>query len=85
MTRRYYRIRPLEAVEPRLVEGVPFVLSAYEHDGERFRVAATVATALPALSVSLLLALFVPSGNDGLSRTGAGQLGNGAFAAKPAQ
>jgi acetyl/propionyl-CoA carboxylase alpha subunit/acetyl-CoA carboxylase carboxyltransferase component len=43
MTRRYYRIRPLEAVEQRLVEGVPFVLSAYEHDGERFRVAATVA------------------------------------------
>ena len=43
MTRRYYRIRSLEAVEQRLVEGVPFVLSAYEHEGERFRVAATVA------------------------------------------
>jgi acetyl/propionyl-CoA carboxylase alpha subunit/acetyl-CoA carboxylase carboxyltransferase component len=43
MTRRYYRIRELEDVEERLIEGVPFVLTAYEHKGERFRVAATVA------------------------------------------
>ena len=43
MTRRYYRIRPLEAVEQRLVDGVPFVLSAYEHEGERYHVAATLA------------------------------------------
>ncbi len=43
MTRRYYRIRELEEVEERLVHGVPFVLSAYEHGGERYRVAATVA------------------------------------------
>ena len=43
MTRRYYRIRELEEVEERLVHGVPFVLGAYEHGGERYRVAATVA------------------------------------------
>ena len=28
MTWRYYRIRPLERVEQRLIEGVPFVLAA---------------------------------------------------------
>jgi acetyl-CoA carboxylase carboxyltransferase component/biotin carboxyl carrier protein len=43
MTRRYYRIRDLEGVEQRLVEGVPFVLTSYEHDGVRHHVAATVA------------------------------------------
>ena len=42
MTRRYYRIRPLEHVEQRLVEGVPFVLAAYEHLGVRHHVAATL-------------------------------------------
>ena len=42
MTRRYYRIRELEQVEQRLVEGVPFVLTAYEHDGVRRHVAATL-------------------------------------------
>ncbi len=43
MTRRYYRIRDLDTVEQRLIEGVPFVLTSYEHDGVRRRVAATVA------------------------------------------
>src|SRR4051812_14231935 len=43
MTRRYYRIRDLEGVEQRLIEGVPFVLSGYVHDGVRHHVAATVA------------------------------------------
>ena len=43
MTRRYYRIRSLEAVEQRLIEGIPFVLTGYEHDGVRHHVAATVA------------------------------------------
>ncbi len=43
MTRRYYRIRDLEDVEERLIDGVPFVLAAYEHGGTRYRVAATVA------------------------------------------
>ena len=33
MTRRYYRIRELEAVEQRMIEGVPFVLTGYEHNG----------------------------------------------------
>ena len=42
MTRRYYRIRPLERVEQRLVDGVPFVLADYEHDGVRHHVAATL-------------------------------------------
>jgi acetyl/propionyl-CoA carboxylase alpha subunit/acetyl-CoA carboxylase carboxyltransferase component len=42
MTRRYYRVRPLEAVEQRLIEGVPFVLAAYEHLGVRHHVAATL-------------------------------------------
>ncbi|HYM57944.1 MAG TPA: biotin carboxylase N-terminal domain-containing protein [Solirubrobacteraceae bacterium] len=42
MTRRYYRIRPLEGVEQRLVEGVPFVLASYEHRGTRRHVAATL-------------------------------------------
>ena len=42
MTRRYYRIRPLESAEQRLVEGVPFVLAAYTHRGVRHHVAATL-------------------------------------------
>jgi acetyl/propionyl-CoA carboxylase alpha subunit/acetyl-CoA carboxylase carboxyltransferase component len=42
MTRRYYRIRALEGVEQRLVDGVPFVLAGYEHDGVRHHVAATL-------------------------------------------
>src|SRR5215207_7938488 len=42
MTRRYYRIRSLERVEQRLVEGFPFVLADYEHRGVRFHVAATL-------------------------------------------
>ena len=42
MTRRYYRIRRLEAVEQRLVEGVPFVHATYVHDGARHHVAATL-------------------------------------------
>jgi len=42
MTRRYYRIRTLEAVEQRLVDGVPFVLARYEPDGVRYHVAATL-------------------------------------------
>ncbi len=42
MTRRYYRIRTLERVEQRLVEGVPFVLADYEHRGARHHVAATL-------------------------------------------
>ena len=56
MTRRYYRVRPLETVEQRLVEGVPFVLAAYEHLGIRHHVAATLgepddlATALRAIA-----------------------------------
>jgi acetyl/propionyl-CoA carboxylase alpha subunit/acetyl-CoA carboxylase carboxyltransferase component len=42
MTRRYYRIRTLERVEQRLVDGVPFVLADYEHRGLRHHVAATL-------------------------------------------
>jgi acetyl/propionyl-CoA carboxylase alpha subunit/acetyl-CoA carboxylase carboxyltransferase component len=42
MTRRYYRIRTLEGVEQRMVEGVPFVLAGYEHEGVRHHVAATL-------------------------------------------
>jgi acetyl/propionyl-CoA carboxylase alpha subunit/acetyl-CoA carboxylase carboxyltransferase component len=42
MTRRYYRIRSLERVEQRLVDGVPFVLADYEHRGVRHHVAATL-------------------------------------------
>ncbi len=42
MTRRYYRIRELEHVEQRLVDGVPFVLAHYEHEGVRHHVAATL-------------------------------------------
>ena len=42
MTRRYYRIRPLERLEQRLIEGVPFVLAEYEHRGVRHHVAATL-------------------------------------------
>ena len=43
MTRRYYRIRRIDSVEQRLVEGVPFVLTGYVHEGVRHHVAATVA------------------------------------------
>ena len=42
MTRRYYRIRPLEGTRERLLDGVPFVLSSYERDGRRHHVAATL-------------------------------------------
>ena len=42
MTRRYYRIRTLETVEQRMVEGVPFVLASYRHRGLRHHVAATL-------------------------------------------
>ena len=43
MTRRYYRIRKLESVEQRLIDGIPFVLSQYVRDGVRHHVAASVA------------------------------------------
>ena len=42
MTRRYYRIRPLEGTRQTLVGGVPFALAAYERDGRRHHVAATL-------------------------------------------
>ena len=42
MTRRYYRIRPLEHLEQRLVDGVRFVFADYEHRGVRHHVAATL-------------------------------------------
>jgi acetyl/propionyl-CoA carboxylase alpha subunit/acetyl-CoA carboxylase carboxyltransferase component len=42
MTRRYYRIRRLDSVEQRLLDGVPFVHASYEHDGVRHNVAATL-------------------------------------------
>ena len=42
MTRRYYRIRELESVEQRLLEGVPFVVATYWHLGVRHHVAATL-------------------------------------------
>jgi acetyl/propionyl-CoA carboxylase alpha subunit/acetyl-CoA carboxylase carboxyltransferase component len=58
MTRRYYRIRQLETVEQRLLDGVPFVYAAYVHDGVRHHVATTLgdredlATALRALGAA---------------------------------
>jgi acetyl/propionyl-CoA carboxylase alpha subunit/acetyl-CoA carboxylase carboxyltransferase component len=42
MTRRYYRIRQLETVEQRLLDGVPFVYATYMHEGVRHHVAATL-------------------------------------------
>ena len=42
MTRRYYRIRPLEGTREQLLDGVPFVLSTYEREGRRHHVAATL-------------------------------------------
>ena len=42
MTRRYYRIRELETVEQRLLDGVPFVYATYVHEGVRHHVAATL-------------------------------------------
>jgi acetyl/propionyl-CoA carboxylase alpha subunit/acetyl-CoA carboxylase carboxyltransferase component len=42
MTRRYYRVRGLEGVEQRIVDGVPFVLATYQHRGVRYHVAATL-------------------------------------------
>ena len=43
LTRRYYRIRALEGLERREVDGVPFLLASYEHDGRRHHVAAAFA------------------------------------------
>jgi acetyl/propionyl-CoA carboxylase alpha subunit/acetyl-CoA carboxylase carboxyltransferase component len=65
MTRRYYRIRPLDKVEQRLVAGVPFVLAGYERDDVRYHVAATLgdADALPrALRAASEHALSLPAG-----------------------
>ena len=42
MTRRYYRIRPLEGTRQQLIGGVPFVVAAYEHEGRRHHVTATL-------------------------------------------
>ena len=43
LTRRYYRIRTLEGLERREVDGVPFLLTSYVHDGTRHHVAAAFA------------------------------------------
>ena len=43
LTRRYYRIRALEGLERRVVDGVAFLLTSYEHEGRRHHVAATFA------------------------------------------
>ena len=43
LTRRYYRIRALEGLERREVDGVPFLLTSYVHDGTRHHVAAAFA------------------------------------------
>ena len=43
LTRRYYRIRALEGLERREVDGVPFLLTTYVHEGTRHHVAATFA------------------------------------------
>ena len=43
MTKRYYRVRELERIEHRELEGVPFVLTSFEHAGVRHRVAAAFA------------------------------------------
>ena len=40
MTRRYFRIRPLEEIRHERLGGLPFVRSAYTHDGTRYHVAA---------------------------------------------
>ena len=45
MTRRYYRIRPLEGTREQLLDGVPFVLSTYEREDRRHHVAATLGRA----------------------------------------
>ena len=79
MTRRYYRIRQLETVEQRLLDGAPFVYATYEHEGVRHHVAATLgdrddlATALRALAAEarelpaderVLADLYVREGED---------------------
>ena len=43
LTRRYYRIRALEGLERREIDGVPFLLTSYVHDGTRHHVAAAFA------------------------------------------
>jgi acetyl/propionyl-CoA carboxylase alpha subunit/acetyl-CoA carboxylase carboxyltransferase component len=42
MTRRYYRIRPLEDIQQRFLGPVPFVLASYDHRNVRHHVAATL-------------------------------------------
>ena len=43
LTRRYYRIRALDGLERREVDGVPFLLTSYVHEGTRHHVAAAFA------------------------------------------
>jgi len=40
MTRRYFRIRPLERIQPAQLDGLPFVTTSYDHEGVRHHVAA---------------------------------------------
>jgi acetyl-CoA carboxylase carboxyltransferase component/pyruvate/2-oxoglutarate dehydrogenase complex dihydrolipoamide acyltransferase (E2) component len=43
MTRRYYRVRELDRIEHRELEGMPFVLTSFEHAGVRHRSASVFA------------------------------------------
>ncbi|MGZ4329475.1 MAG: ATP-binding protein [Solirubrobacteraceae bacterium] len=43
MTKRYYRVRELERIEHRELEGFPFVLTSFEHAGVRHRGASVFA------------------------------------------
>ncbi len=40
MTRRYYRVGPLEEIEHRVIDDASFLLTAFEHGGRRYHVAA---------------------------------------------
>ena len=67
MTRRYYRVRPLEEIHHDVLDGVPFLLTSFAHDGRREHVAAAFAepAELPrALDALRNYALAMPDGEQ---------------------
>jgi acetyl/propionyl-CoA carboxylase alpha subunit/acetyl-CoA carboxylase carboxyltransferase component len=65
MTKRYYRVRELDQLEHRSVDGVPLLLSSFEHAGVGHRGAAAFAEPGDLSSVLSALGSFADSVDDG--------------------
>ena len=64
MTKRYYRVRELDRLEHRSVDGVPLLLSSFEHAGVGHRAAAAFAEPGDLSSVLSALGSFADSVDD---------------------